>query len=135
MKKVMCIILTILELSFFAGAFIVNYFTKKKMGMLRHVIGKNSTFEKLYPIDSLKSFAICIFVIMLILVFVLYRKRKTKNINNLIICLILVIAYTIFVFAFSTSTIKAYYYILFLSGIGVFIHLIKSLIFIPRIKN
>ena len=46
MNKVFYIIATILQVLLLVGIYAVNYFTRKKMGMLRYVIYKNGILKK-----------------------------------------------------------------------------------------
>ena len=46
MRKAGYILAVIIEAAALAGAWIVNYFATKKMGMARYVIYKNQTWER-----------------------------------------------------------------------------------------
>ncbi len=76
MKKAGYILAVLLEIAALAGAYIINYFTKKKMGMARWVIYKNQGWEREYPMDVLKMTALAVIVILTILIFLLFLKKK-----------------------------------------------------------
>ncbi len=69
LSKGFYIIVSILQLLLLIGMYVVNYFTRKKMGMLRFVIYKNSTWESSYPIAQIQYLVIALLVILMIAYF------------------------------------------------------------------
>lgn len=70
------ILCAVVELLLFVGAFVVRYFTNKKMGMARHVIFKNQSWEKAYPLEQWKLLSIVVLAVLLILVAILLIRRR-----------------------------------------------------------
>ena len=64
-KKICYVVTTILECLLLIGAYMVNYFTQSKMGMLRHVIHKNYVWEEKYPIANIINATIIAFIILI----------------------------------------------------------------------
>ncbi|MCU9810110.1 hypothetical protein LEQ06_19395 [Paraclostridium sp. AKS46] len=75
-KKIFYVLVTILEALMLVGAYLVNYFTHAKMGMLRHVVHKNYIWEQEYPIQTIKYVAILALAVLMLIVLVMYLKRK-----------------------------------------------------------
>ena len=138
-NKIFYIVATLLEVSLLIGAYVVNYFTHKKMGMLRHVVYKNSFWEDKYPIVQIEYISIVLLVILMILVFTLYAKRKAKLKNSVLIMniamVVLVVFYTGFTLLYSTEELRAFYYMSLMLGVATFIQVIKSFIGVLFYKN
>jgi hypothetical protein len=130
---------TILEVLMLIGAYMVNYFTRNKMGMLRHVIHKNYIWEEKYPITNIQYAAILALIMLMLLVLILYIKRKPKLKK---IVTIMSITMVIFVFSFigftliySAEEIRAFYYISLILGLVTLIQIIKTFIGTIWYKN
>lgn len=67
------------ELAALLGAYAFHYFTRKKMGMLRHMIYLNGKWEKTYPLSSLKWLALILLAILLILLIQKSRKKEVSS--------------------------------------------------------
>ncbi|WP_027702982.1 hypothetical protein [Metaclostridioides mangenotii] len=138
-NKIFYIVATLLEVSLLIGAYVVNYFTHKKMGMLRHVVYKNNFWEDKYPIVQIEYISIVLLVILMILVFTLYAKRKAKLKNSVLIMniamVLLVVFYTGFTLLYSTEELRAFYYMSLMLGVATFIQVIKSFIGVLFYKN
>ena len=68
MKKIGYILALVLEIAALAGAYIIHYFTRRKLGMVRYLNFKNMTWERDYPMGPLKTGCVAV-------VAVLIRKR------------------------------------------------------------
>ena len=138
-KKFFYILTTILEVLFLIGAYMVNYFTHKKMGMLRHVIHKNYVWEEKYPITNIQYASIIVLIILMLLVLILYMKKKSilKKIVAImnITMVIFVLFFTGFVLAYSAEEIRAFYYISFMLFVVTLIQIIKTFIGVIWFKN
>ena len=77
MKKLGHIITNIIQLLLLTGAYTFYYFTKKKMGMARHIIYLNQKIENNYPINTIKY--ILLFTIVLLTIFILIIYSITMN--------------------------------------------------------
>ena len=107
------IICAILEFLSIVGAYVLNYFTRTRMGMLRHVVYLNGKWEKLVPVPILK--VAVLFVILALLVIACNRFRKIKSnvmLNAVGVLLVLLSIWTICFLIFSSTRINRSYYIL-----------------------
>ena len=138
-NKVFSIITTVLQILLLVGAYLVNYFTHKKMGMLRYIVYKNNLLENKYPIMKLQYITMIIFAIIVIIILALYIKRKSKlnkyALSMNIFMVILFAVYVSFTLLNSKETLRAYYYIGFMLEVTVFIQIIKSGISVLISKN
>lgn len=140
MNKVFYIIATILQVLLLVGIYVVNYFTRKKMGMLRYVIYKNGIFEEAYPIQQLQYISILVFIILMILTLVFYIKKKSKLnrsiLNMNIVMVILTSIYTGFTLLYSTEDFRSFYFMSLMLGLATFIQIIKTFlsVFVGEIK-
>lgn len=106
------ILCSILELLVIVGAYAAHYFTKTRMGMLRHVIYLNSKWEKTVPISTIKWIAICIIITLVILVYLRYSKLKAHSqVNTMVMLLTIAISgLTVYFLTFyNTGRNRAYY--------------------------
>jgi hypothetical protein len=138
-KKILYILTTILEISLLIVAYMFNYFTKKKMGMSRHVISKNYVWENTYPIINIQYATITALIILMILVLIVYMKRK-KNFKKIVTIMsitmvIFVLLFTGFTLIYSTKEIRAFYYIDFIFGLITLIQIIKTFIGVMWCKD
>lgn len=138
-KKILYILTTILEVLLLIGAYMFNYFTKKKMGMSRHVISKNYVWENTYPMTNIQYAIITALIILMILVLILYIKRK-NNLKKIVTIMsitmvILVLLFTGFILIYSTEKIRAFYYIGSIFGLITLIQIIKTFIGVMWCKN
>lgn len=139
LNKIFYIILTMLQVLLLVGTYVVNYFTRKRMGMLRFVIYKNINWEQSYPIEQLQYLAIIIFAVLMILVLAIYLKRKSqlsKNILNMnIIMVILILIYSGFNLLYSTEDFRAFYFMSVMLAVVTFIQIVKIFFSIILFKN
>lgn len=138
-KKVFYILVTIVEALMLVAAYLVNYFTHAKMGMLRHVVHKNYIWEQEYPIQTIKYVSILALAILMIIVLIIYLKRKhmlKKIVTIMNITMILfVIAFATFVLVCSSEEIRAFYYMSAIFGVVTLIQIIKTFIGVIWYKN
>jgi len=138
-KKIFYILTTILEVLMLVGAYIVNYFTHSRMGMLRHVVHKNYVWEQQYSIATIKYAAILALVILMLIVLTLYFKRKPilKKIVTVmsITMVIFVLAFFAFTLIYSAEEVRAFYYISSIFGVVTLIQIIKTFIGVMWYKN
>lgn len=108
-----CMILCgILELLVIISAYGVHYFTKTRMGMLRHMVYLNSKWENAVPIPTIKWIAICIITALIIIQYLRYRKRKVHyHVNTMVKLLTIAISgWTVyFLLFYNTGRNRAYY--------------------------
>lgn len=128
MRKVGYLFLTLVELLLFLGGYLIQYFTKKKMGMARYVIYKNQGWERDYPIGLIKTSVLILILLLTVAVVVFYLKRRdriskmTSRVNGCMV--VMTVVYMLFIAMNSTETMRAYY---FLSLIFSFIALLQNI--------
>jgi hypothetical protein len=137
MKKIFYWIATILQMIFLIAACGIQFFSMKKMGMMRYVVYMNHTWEAQYPIPALK-YAIITFLVVLSAIILLYVKIKRdiyidkKVLSMLIMEVIITFAFAFFTLAYSTESYRAYYFISLILAIITLIQNIKILVYLKR---
>lgn len=129
MNKVFYAIATILQIILLIGVYAVNYFTRRRMGMMRYIIYKNGIFEDTYPIQQLQYLSIIAIIILTILVLIFYLKRKVKISKKLdstnTVMLVLTFIYVGFNLLYSTEDFRAFYFMSLMFGVSALIQIIK----------
>lgn len=129
-KKVLYAVSTVLEAICLLGAFAVQYFTRKKMGMARYVLYKNRGWESVYPMEILaKAIPLLMAAMTAALFFYFLRRRKGASkvlwrMNKSLIVLTLV--YVGFSWMNSSDGLRAYYFISALLGASCLIQWVKT---------
>lgn len=139
MKKIVMIIFDILTLALLASGFIIQYFTKRKLGMMRWINFHTYKYQKMLPLELLKYVAVS--VIILLTVFIICRfmkKRKAaKMIDRITITVMAVV--TLFDFGFalfsSLESVRAYYFIMPLLSVAALMQIIKNFVVIGMLKE
>lgn len=139
LNKVFYIVVSILQVLLLAGTYVVNYFTRKKMGMLRFVIYKNNKWENSYPIAQIQSLIIILFIVLMILTLVLYLKRKSQLNKNVlranIVMIVLVSIYSGFNLLYSTEDFRAFYFMSVMLAVATFLQIAKTFFTVLLYKN
>lgn len=137
MKKVIYWIVNLLEIAFLVGAYLVNYFTPRKMGMARFVMYENMMIEEQYTnLQSMKTLAVGIIILLAIITIVLYFVRKKNvKISMIIITLLMTVLYVGFTMLNSKDTYTAFYLISPLMGCAALLQILKALISILFTKQ
>jgi len=139
MKKIVMIIFDILTLALLASGFIIQYFTKRKLGMMRWINFHTYKYQEMLPLELLKYVAVS--VIILLTVFIICRfmkKRKAaKMIDRITITVMAVV--TLFDFGFalfsSLESVRAYYFIMPLLSVAALMQIIKNFVVIGMLKE
>ena len=76
MKKIAYILALILEIAALTGAGIIHYFAERKLGMVRYLNYKNMTWERDYPVGTLKTVSLLIAAVLTVLIFLLFLKKR-----------------------------------------------------------
>lgn len=130
MKKLGYVLMVLLEAASLAGAYIINYFTNKKMGMARWVIYKNQGWERDYPMDTLKMAVMAVLILLTILVFLFFLKRKREAgkllISMNVVMILLTLLYVSYTVISSRETMRAYYFLSLLFGIAAAVQILKT---------
>lgn len=139
MKKIVMIIFDILTLALLASGYIIQYFTKRKLGMMRWINFHTYKYQEMLPLELLKYVAVS--VIILLTVFIICRfmkKRKAaKMIDRITITVMAVV--TLFDFGFalfsSLESVRAYYFIMPLLSVAALMQIIKNFVVIGMLKE
>ena len=130
MKKVLYIISDLLIAALLAGAYIVQYFAKRKLGMNRWIVFKISKVKEALPIDMLRYVAVAAVLALAVLVLILYgRNRKAYQkivLPMVIVTIVLAAGYLGFTLYFSQERVRAYYLMLPLIGLANVVQLAKT---------
>ncbi|MEG1795495.1 hypothetical protein [Clostridium sp.] len=135
MKKFFFWMFTILQVLLLITAYGIQFFSMKKMGMMRYVVFINKEWQSLYPISVLQGFAIT-FLILLCSSIILYIKIKKDNyfkskkfLPMLIVDIILTISFVTFTLAYSTVSYRSYYFTSLILAITTLIQDIKIILY------
>ena len=82
MKKIIYTFLDLLTIAFLIGGYVFQYFTRKKLGMLRWVNYQNMQIQKNPVYDILKYITVAAAIVLIVLIIVGYRKKKEWKIKN-----------------------------------------------------
>ncbi len=130
MKKVLYIISDLLIAALLAGAYIVQYFAKRKLGMNRWIVFKISKVKEALPIEMLRYVAVAAVLALAVLVSLLYgRNRKAYQkivLPMVIVTIVLAAGYLGFTLYFSQERVRAYYLMMPLIGLANVVQLAKT---------
>ena len=137
MKKVIYWIVNLLEIAFLVGAYLVNYFTPRKMGMARFVMYKNMMIEEQYVnLQSMKMTAAGVVILLAVITIALYFvKKKNVKISMIVVTLIMTSLYCGFTMLNSKDSYTAFYLMSPLIGCAALLQLLKTLISILFTKQ
>ena len=130
MKKAAYISVTILEILCLAGAWAVQYFTRRKMGMARYVVYKNRGWEARYPMELLANGA-ALLMAVLAAALLLYFLRQRRNLPKTAWLMnagmtALTSAYGGFTWMNSAQKVRSYYFISAILGAVSLIQIVKT---------
>lgn len=134
MCRLFFILMNICQIILFIIAYLLDFMSRKKMGVMRHLVYKNNRLNEIYNMENIIN--ILFFIITLIIIFALINLIififKVKNKNFLfyvkhfyivnISLILLGLFFIIFLKCFSIEKILAYYYI---NSIFLIIYLIE----------
>ena len=141
MNKIVNHILSFLQLIILAIVFLVQYFSTRKMGMMRHVVYTNQKWEANYPIATNELGAIAVVAIIAMIVGIkLFVKLKSENKDAIwmkifALQMAVSIIYIGFSLIYSTEQIRSYYYINIGLLLTVFLQTMKSCIYLNTFKQ
>lgn len=129
MKKVLYIVSDILIAALLAGAYILQYYAKRKLGMNRWIVFKVSKIREALPIDTLRYVAAALVIVLVVLLVIKYGKHRREYKKMILLTVIFMVAlgifYLIFTIGFSQESIRAYYLMLPLIGLCNVVQMIK----------
>lgn len=139
MKKIVMIIFDVLTLALLASGYIIQYFTKRKLGMMRWINFHTYKYQEMLPLELLKYVAVS--VIILLAVFIICRfmknRKDAKMIDKITITVMAVV--TLFDFGFtlfsSLESVRAYYFIMPLLSVAALMQTMKNFVVIGMLKE
>lgn len=139
MKKTVYITATIVELLLILGTWVVNYFSNKKMGMMRYVVFKNARWSQNYPLETLRLLTVATIVILTIAILMLFWKRiSPKSIGEKVLAAelgVLSVVYVGFNFFWSVQSVRAFYFISGMLALASVLQILKTFfLFMKKLK-
>lgn len=67
-----------MEIAFFAGAYIFDYFTQKKLGMSRYVVFLNGQIENAVPIQTIIYGGVAVVAVLFVIAVLIYWKKRVQ---------------------------------------------------------
>ena len=130
MKKICCILILLLEAASFAGAYIIHYFTKRKLGMVRYLNFRNMSWEQTFPIQMIQNISILLVLIFAVL-FLYSAVKKRGKISKIswAMCVamgVMILLYVGYTVLFSTETMADYYFICMLFCLAAVLQTINA---------
>lgn len=139
MKRILFALLDLLAIAFLVGGYIIQYFTKRKLGMVRWVTFKTSKIQEAVPVDMLKYAAAIVLVLLAVLVIRSFVKKRTKmgKIDTVMVAVmvILTVVYLGFALLITSEVIRSYYLILPMIGAAPLMVVIRNSLAIWMCKN
>lgn len=138
MKKIIYIFLDLLTIAFLIGGYVFQYFTRKKLGMLRWVNYQNMQIQK-NPVYDILKYIIVAAIVLIVLSIVGYRKKKELlgkiDFVMIVIMQILGISYLEITVLKSIESFPAYYFLMLLLGAATLMQIIRNGIAVGTKKN
>lgn len=129
MKKIIYWIVNVLEAALLIGAYLINYYTPRKMGMFRFVGYKNMMWEERYNLQAIKSIAMIVIIILAIVTIAMYFvKSRNVKLSMIVVTVLLTVLYVGFSMFNTVDTYKAFYFISPIIGLAALLQILKTLI-------
>ncbi|MPM14903.1 hypothetical protein SDC9_61267 [bioreactor metagenome] len=141
MKKFFFLVFTIFQVLLLITAYGIQFFSMKKMGMMRYVLFINKEWQNKYPISLLQYASISILVLLFVAI-ILYVKVKRGNyfkskkfLSMLAIDTILTFSYVIFTLSYSTKSYRSYYFTIIIFAVTALIQHIKIILYLKGLNK
>lgn len=138
MKKIIYTFLDLLTIAFLIGGYAFQYFTEKKLGMLRWVNYQNMQLQKNPVYDILKYITVAA-IVLIVLIIMGYRKKKELlgkiDFVMIVIMQILGIIYLGITMLKSIESLPAYYFLMPFLGAATLMQIIRNGIAVGTKKN
>lgn len=139
MKKVLFILLDLLSIAFLIGGYVIQYFTKRKLGMVRWVNYHERKAQEALPVDVLKYAAVIVVLLLTIIILRSFMKKKAKlGMLNAVMMAVLVVLAVVYLGCTLFITIEvtpAYFLILPMIGAAVLLQIIRDAIAVWTCRN
>ena len=132
LKRMIVLLLLILEFILVAAANIINYFTHKRIGMARHMVYMNQKWLAISNFEVYKMLSfILVFVFTAILIYSFVRIRKNTKFITKINLGVLVVFFVYFIYFATVNSIKgmrAFYLMYYIYLAALLLMLINAFI-------
>ncbi len=132
LKRMIVLLLLILEIILVAAANIINYFTHKRIGMARHMVYMNQKWLAISNFEVYKMLSfILVFVFTAILIYSFVRIRKNTKFITKINLGVLVVFLVYFIYFATVNSIKgmrAFYLMYYIYFAALLLMLINAFI-------
>ena len=132
LKRMIVLLLLILEIILVAAANIINYFTHKRIGMARHMVYMNQKWLAISNFEVYKMLSfILVFVFTAILIYSFVRIRKNTKFITKINLGVLVVFFVYFIYFATVNSIKgmrAFYLMCYIYLAALLLMLINAFI-------
>ena len=139
MKKISYIFFDLLTIAFLFGAYAIQYFTKKKLGMLRWVNYHNMQFQKNEVYGIVKYITVVVTIVLIVAIIAGYKKKKEMlgkiNLVMIVVMSVLGIVYLGITVFKSIETLPAYYFLMPLLGAATWMQIVRNGIAVGITKN
>lgn len=130
MKKIRYVLFDLLTLAFLAGAYVFQYFVKRKLGMVRWLNYKNMKLKESIPLDQWKYIAVIIVAVLagIVIVGCVKNRKNLDKIDRVMqgVLLVLVAVYAGFTFTKSVEILNSYYFIMPLLGMAALMQVLRN---------
>lgn len=139
MKKFLNGMVAFLELALIIGAWVVNYFSNKKMGMMRYVVFKNTRWSQNYPLELLRVLTVIFIAVLTIAVLMFFWKRTHRKSGGMKVLAaetaVLSALYVGFNLFWSVKSIRAFYFISGMLALASLLQLIRTIALLLKKKS
>lgn len=139
MKRIFFALLDILAIALLAGGYAIQYFTKKKLGMVRWVNFQAVKMKAVMPVDIIKYAAAIVMLLLAVFVVGRYMKKKSEmgTIDAIMMAALAFFSfgYLGLTFYLTSAVTPAYFLVLPMVGGAVLLLLIRNLIAVWTCKN
>ena len=129
----------LLTIAFLIGAYAIQYFTKKKLGMLRWVNYHNIQFQKSTVYGIVKYITVVVTIVLIVLIIAGYKKKKEMlgkiDLVMIMVMSVLGIVYLGITIFKSIETLAAYYFLMPLFGAATLMQIVRNGIAVGITKN
>lgn len=139
MRKVFYWISSALQVLLLIAAYGIQFFSMKKMGMMRYVVYINHKWEAQYPIASLQYIAIAILVLLVVITYIVFIKTRKDahalgkiSLAMMIMQAAITLAFVFFTLAYSAESFRSYYFVCLILAFTALIQDIKVLIYLKK---
>lgn len=130
MKRVLFVLLDLLSAAFLAGGYVVQYFTRRKLGMLRWVNFQEGKLAEAVPVETVKYAALLVLLFFALWIVGRFVKKKNEigKLDRVMlgVMVLLVAVDVVLTLTLTKDVTAAYFLILPLAGAAALMQIIRS---------